>query len=100
MIETYKMTEMISKLLRKGTPLAVAQYMHPGDSFLFTVLIYAGTNFEFVVWTFNAQTGGFSNGSYFCCMEGCRMNASFDSQSHRCKQDAFKEFSRRVLEDI
>jgi len=98
MIETYKMADIMTRLLKKGDPLAVSQFTHPGDGFLFTVLIR--TDWEYVVWTFNAQTGGFSYGSYFCCVGGMTPHAGYDSPSHRCKQDAFKEFNERVAVHI
>lgn len=36
---------------------------HEGDDFLSVVLVFRGPN-DYVVWTHNAQTGGFSSGTY------------------------------------
>ena len=47
---------------KKGEVLAIVQW--PYDEFLFTVCVQIADE-EWVVWTFNSQTSGCSNGSYF-----------------------------------
>jgi hypothetical protein len=60
---TNTIAEVLLKLLRKGTVLAIAKYSHPDDDFLFLVLIQ--TDRDFVVWDYNNITGGCSTGNYF-----------------------------------
>jgi len=59
----YDLTAVASQCKIKGIPRAIAQYSHPGDAFLFLVLIEQDHNF--VIWTYNAQVTGFSDGHYF-----------------------------------
>lgn len=59
--------------LDQGKVLAVCDYPHPDDSHLQQVLVEqpnaAGTvHTQYVVWTYNVQTGGFCSGHY--CMRG------------------------------
>lgn len=47
----------------KGEVIGAIQYTHPSDSHLFTVLVEESDGF--CVWTYNSETGGFTNGHYF-----------------------------------
>jgi len=49
-----------------GELIAVAPYPHPGDAHLALVIVKNSWNkaHEFVVWTYNNQDRGFSNGDY------------------------------------
>jgi len=71
---------------RKGTPLAVAQFSHPGDSFLFIVLIEFDEHY--VVWTLNLQTGEFFFGHYFPFLMETKREAL---------SDAYTRFQERML---
>lgn len=68
--------------------LAMAQFPHAADNFLFTVLIHLNSG-GYVVWTYNSETGGFSNGSYF-----------FNGDDRDNHAKALLEFTRRVTETV
>lgn len=59
----YTITDCIDACKRKGELKAIAQLPHIGDQHLFLVVIQA-TPLTYVVWMFNAQTGGFADGNY------------------------------------
>jgi len=82
----YTIESIMPRLLQKGIPLAVVQFPHPGDSFLFTVLIYRDP--EYIIWTFNAQTGGFAHGDYFY--------VRYEEEKSIPKWDVYKQFISRV----
>lgn len=49
---------------RKGRVMAIAQYPHPDDQYLFTVCVKKSDG-ELVTWIYNADDGGFFHGHYF-----------------------------------
>ena len=59
----YTVQYVTNDLARRGTVLAVAQYPHPRDRFLFIALIAEGT--KYVVTHYNAESHGFFYGEYF-----------------------------------
>jgi hypothetical protein len=85
----YNLETAVAACRTRGIPLAVAQFSHPSDGFLFVVLIEL--EWEYVVWTLNVQTGGFSYGSYF----------PFDRRDNRnIKVEAFRRYEERMSADF
>lgn len=58
--------DITSKINYKGL-YAVAQKMYsanPTDKYLSVVLVYRPADDIYIIWTYNAEQAGFSNGSY------------------------------------
>ena len=83
----FSISSLIHKIeSTKGKVLAIAQYPHPQDNHLFTVLIKMDAR-KYVTWVYNASDNGFFSGHYF---------EDFRGDGHDPLPLALSDFSERM----
>lgn len=73
-----------------GDIIGFMKFPHPGDHFLYQVLVEVPESGEYVVWMYNSQSRGYSHGHYF----------TEPGQAEKNRDAAFECFAQKVKDRV